>query len=83
MAHSWLGILGSVRKIQLIKETLHQNGVPHQRLNQMHAPIGLNIGAQNPQEIAISVVAQLIAHRSKVQGPIQPKSHFLEHLKQI
>jgi len=34
----------------------------------------LNIGAQNPQEIAISVVAQLIAHRSQTSLPIQAKS---------
>lgn len=72
--HSWLGILGSDRKIRLIREELHNHGVAQERLAQLHAPIGLDIGAQNPQEIAISVAAQLIAHRSRISMPISAKS---------
>ena len=75
--HRWLGVLGSVRKIRLIKEELSIHGISEERISEMHAPIGLDIGAQNPHEIAISVVAQLIAHRSNVEFPIHAKSNFI------
>ncbi|MEP6689624.1 MAG: XdhC family protein [Gemmatimonadaceae bacterium] len=59
----YLGMLGSRRKVALTRRMLGEWGVGADRLEQLHAPIGLPIGADTPEEIAISVVAEMIAVR--------------------
>jgi xanthine dehydrogenase accessory factor len=59
----YLGMLGSRRKVALTWELLERSGVPGERLELVHAPVGLSIGADTPAEIAISVVAEMIAVR--------------------
>lgn len=59
----YLGMLGSRRKVTLTWKLLEQQGIPRERLDQIHAPVGLSIGADTPEEIAISVVAELVAVR--------------------
>jgi xanthine dehydrogenase accessory factor len=59
----YIGMIGSKRKaIEVFKE-LEKEGVSPARLEQVHTPIGLEIGAVTPEEIAVSVVAELIAAR--------------------
>jgi xanthine dehydrogenase accessory factor len=60
----YLGMIGSQAKVVRVFEALGQEGVPADRLGRVHAPIGLDIGAVTPAEIAVSVVAELIAVRS-------------------
>ncbi len=60
---SYVGLMGSRRKVALIFRQLLKDGVPAERLESIHAPIGLNIGAVTPQEIALSIVAEITAHR--------------------
>jgi xanthine dehydrogenase accessory factor len=59
----YLGMLGSRRKVVLTWKLLEERGISRARLDQIHAPVGLSIGADTPEEIAISVVAELIATR--------------------
>lgn len=59
----YIGLIGSKRKIVTIYEDLLQQGVPADRLRAVHAPIGLDIGAVTPGEIAVSIGAELIAVR--------------------
>jgi xanthine dehydrogenase accessory factor len=59
----YLGMLGSRRKVALTWKLLEQQGISRARLDQIHAPVGLSIGADTPEEIAISVVAELVATR--------------------
>jgi xanthine dehydrogenase accessory factor len=59
----YLGMLGSRRKVSLTWKLLEGQGIPRARLDQIHAPVGLSIGADTPEEIAISVVAELVATR--------------------
>ncbi|MGI8496501.1 MAG: XdhC family protein [Gemmatimonadaceae bacterium] len=59
----YLGMLGSRRKVALTWRLLETAGVPRDRLRRIHAPVGLVIGADTPEEIAISVVAEMIAIR--------------------
>ena len=69
----YLGMLGSRRKVALTWRMLAELGVEPDGLDRIHAPIGLSIGADTPQEIAISVVAEMIAVRragSKRRGGI-------------
>jgi xanthine dehydrogenase accessory factor len=57
----YLGLIGSRAKVARIFEALVADGVPDARLARVHAPIGLDIGAVTPQEIAVSILAELIA----------------------
>jgi xanthine dehydrogenase accessory factor len=57
----YLGLIGSRAKVARIYEALQQDGIAGERLQRVHAPIGLDIGAVTPQEIAVSILAELIA----------------------
>ena len=57
----YLGLIGSKAKVKRIYDMLREEGVTPDQLRPVHAPIGLDIGAITPQEIAVSIVAELIA----------------------
>ena len=57
----YVGLIGSKAKVRRIYDALREEGVSAEALQPVHAPIGLDIGAITPQEIAISIVAELIA----------------------
>jgi xanthine dehydrogenase accessory factor len=60
----YLGMIGSRRKVRLIREGLLESGATtSERLGLLHSPVGLDIGAESPREIALSIVAQLVAAR--------------------
>lgn len=61
----YLGMIGSRRKIQMIFEDLRREGIEDSLLTRVHAPLGLEIGSQTVPEIAISIVAELIACRNR------------------
>jgi xanthine dehydrogenase accessory factor len=69
----YVGLIGSKRKIHDIFEALHSQGVLHEKLAKVHAPIGLEIGAVTPAEIAVSIIAEIIAiRRGRPDGPAAP-----------
>jgi xanthine dehydrogenase accessory factor len=57
----YLGLIGSRAKVARIYDALAADNMPAGRLERVHAPIGLDIGAVTPQEIAVSILAELIA----------------------
>ena len=59
----YIGMLGSERKKLLMWKKLEGEGSSRERLDEIYAPIGLNIGADSPEEIAVSVVSELIKAR--------------------
>jgi len=59
----YVGMLGSERKKMMLWKRIEGRGGERARLDRVHAPIGANIGADTPEEIAVSVVAELIAVR--------------------
>jgi xanthine dehydrogenase accessory factor len=61
---AYLGLIGSRRKIEMFKGRLHARGVDKERFERLHAPIGLDIGAETPEEIAVAIVAELIQARA-------------------
>lgn len=63
---AFLGVIGSERKALMQIERLRTKGFDETRISQIHCPIGLAIGAQSPQEIAVAIAAQLIAQRAGV-----------------
>jgi xanthine dehydrogenase accessory factor len=60
---TYLGMIGSRGKVAKTMETLKESGYVEDQLSAIHAPIGLKIGAQTPAEIAISILAEIIAVR--------------------
>ena len=64
----YIGMIGSVRKVLSIYRELEKEGVARERLERVHAPMGLKVGAITPEEIAISIVAELIAAKRNVLG---------------
>jgi xanthine dehydrogenase accessory factor len=59
----YLGLIGSRAKVARVFDALAAEGMPGECLSRVHAPIGLDIGAITPAEIAISILAELIAVR--------------------
>lgn len=72
----YVGMIGSRRKIRLIFEDLLREGIAREALARVHAPLGLEIGSQTVPEIAVSIVAELIAHRNlgSVPAAYRPSS---------
>lgn len=59
----YIGMIGSKKKIQTLYQDLIDNGIRRDELDRVHAPIGLDIHSETPEEIAVSIVAQLIKER--------------------
>jgi xanthine dehydrogenase accessory factor len=74
----YVGMIGSKRKIKLIFEDLLAKGVPQEALARVHAPLGLPIGSRTVPEIAISIVAELIACRNLGQQSGPPTTENTE-----
>lgn len=73
----YIGMIGSRRKVLSTFKALEREGVPSQRFDRVHAPVGLEIGALTPEEIAISITAELIAIRRNAPD-LPHKSRSLE-----
>ncbi len=58
---AYLGFLGSRRKVRVLLDKARAEGVPDAQLDRVRAPIGLDLGAETPEEIAVSVVAEIMA----------------------
>jgi len=66
----YIGMIGSKKKIQALYQNLMKKGISKETLNRVYAPIGLDINSETPEEIAVSIVAELI----KVRGEFLPLS---------
>lgn len=81
---AYLGMVGSRRRVRATFESLQKAGVPRERLAAVHSPIGLDIGAETPEEIAVSIAAELVAVRRRVAdgagAPLVGKERVLERL---
>jgi xanthine dehydrogenase accessory factor len=64
---AFVGLLASRRRAAAVKETLAQQGVAPERLASLQAPVGLDIGARTPGDVAISIVAQIVAAAPRPQ----------------
>ncbi len=57
----YLGMIGSKRKVQMVFDELRKRGASDEKLQRVYAPLGLDIGADSPAEIAVSVMAEVLA----------------------
>jgi xanthine dehydrogenase accessory factor len=60
----YVGMIGSRRKVRMIFEDLLHEGISREALQRVHAPLGVSIGSKTVPEIAISIAAELVAHRN-------------------
>jgi xanthine dehydrogenase accessory factor len=72
----YIGMIGSKRKTITIFRELQGEGLQPELFNRVHAPIGLDIGAVTPDEIAVSITAELIAVRRKSERELAHMSWF-------
>lgn len=59
----YVGMIGSTRKVELAFARLQRDGVPDQKIRSIFAPVGLDIAAETPEEIAVAIVGELIRVR--------------------
>jgi xanthine dehydrogenase accessory factor len=64
---SSIGIMGSQRRWDITRQNLAQAGESEANLNRVHSPIGIDINAETPVEIAVSILAEVIAHQRNDQ----------------
>jgi xanthine dehydrogenase accessory factor len=72
----YIGMIGSKRKTITIFRELTKEGVPAQLFERVHAPVGLDIGAITPEEIAVAITAELIAARRHAERALPHMSWF-------
>jgi xanthine dehydrogenase accessory factor len=65
---AYTGMLGSRRKVRVVRNRLAEEGVAEERLAAVRAPIGLDIGAETPSEIALSIVTEILTIRNGRSG---------------
>lgn len=61
----YVGMMGSRTRAAMMREELERAGISREWIERLHAPIGLSIGAQTPEEIAVSVMAEILKERSQ------------------
>ena len=80
----YIGVLGSRRKTIMIYRRLLQQGVPLERIKEVYAPIGLNIGAVEPEELAVSIMSEIImVRRGGEGGQMQMGDWYIDRAAEI
>jgi xanthine dehydrogenase accessory factor len=72
----YIGMIGSRRKTITIFRELTKEGLSAQLFERVHAPVGLDIGAITPEEIAVAITAELIAVRRRAERALPHMSWF-------
>jgi xanthine dehydrogenase accessory factor len=81
----YIGMIGSQRKTIAIYKELEKEGIAADKLARVYAPVGIDIGAITPEEIAVAIVAELIAIRRNSATPLphMKSAKAAEILKQL
>jgi xanthine dehydrogenase accessory factor len=64
----YIGVIGSKRRWATARKQLLEEGVPEEKLARVHSPIGLELNAETPEEIAVSILAEIIMLRQGGDG---------------
>jgi len=64
----YVGLIGSKRRTSIVIDRLREAGVSDEQLKKIHAPIGLDIGAVTPEEVALSILSEIVAERRGAHG---------------
>lgn len=77
-SYSYLGMIGSRGKVAATMKDLREEGISQEKLSGVHAPIGLKIGAQSPEEIAISILAEVISEYRRDKNLVNISPDYLK-----
>lgn len=64
----YVGLIGSKRRTSIVIDRLREAGATEEQLKNIRAPIGLDIGAVSPEEVALAIIAEIVAERSGAKG---------------
>jgi len=64
----YIGLIGSKRRTNIVLQRLRENAATEERLKKVHAPVGLDIGAVTPEEVALAIMAEIVAARRGGKG---------------
>ncbi|HEU4712167.1 MAG TPA: XdhC/CoxI family protein [Pyrinomonadaceae bacterium] len=64
----YTGLIGSKRRTSIVIDRLREKGATEEQLKKIHAPIGLDIGAVSPEEVALAIIAEIVAQRHGARG---------------
>ncbi|OQY31111.1 MAG: hypothetical protein B6241_14790 [Spirochaetaceae bacterium 4572_59] len=64
----YIGLLGSKKKVKLFFDKMIQSGFTQKDLDRVHAPVGLDIGTETPEEISLSILAEIMKKQSRSSG---------------
>ena len=64
----YAGLIGSKRRTSIVIDRLREKGATEEQLKKIHAPIGLDIGAISPEEVALAIIAEIVAQRRGATG---------------
>jgi xanthine dehydrogenase accessory factor len=75
----YIGMIGSRRRVAVVFEKLESEGFTGEQIDRIYAPIGLDIGARTPEEIALAILSEIILIRNRGKekddsGPLSSKS---------
>jgi xanthine dehydrogenase accessory factor len=74
---SYIGMIGSQRRTNIVLDKLREEGTKQEQLKKVRAPIGLDIGAVSPEEVALAILAEIVAERRGGSGA--PLSDWRRH----
>ncbi|MTH48368.1 selenium-dependent molybdenum cofactor biosynthesis protein YqeB [Intestinirhabdus alba] len=80
---AWLGLLASRRKVQVFIRQLREKGVAEEHIARLRAPVGYNIGAETPNEIAISVLAEILQVKNRASGGLMTAAQPRQQLRVV
>lgn len=76
---AYIGMIGSRRRVRATYAQLMEEGIPRERIAEVHAPVGLDVGAETPAEIAVAVMAEIVlCWRGGSGEPLRDRERVLE-----
>ena len=80
--HAYVGMMGSRRRVSMVKQQLEEEGTSRALLETVHTPIGLAINAETPEEIAVSIMAEIIQCKNTTRKTEGYRNEILDQIKE-
>lgn len=78
--YAYVGMMGSKKRAVIVKKDLEESGFSQENISGLHSPIGLEIGGQTPEEIALSVISEIVKCKNERTGCTQVDKEVLDAL---
>lgn len=78
--YAYVGMMGSKKRAAIVKKDLEESGFSQETISGLHSPIGLAIGGQTPEEIALSVISEIVKCKNERTGCTQVDKEVLDAL---